>query len=62
MMWIGLLIVGLIAYWAYGWYRPKRYRAYPVERPPLEINQERLARGEITSEEYDEIRKKLVEH
>lgn len=59
-MWIGLLIIGVLAYWAYGWYRPRRYAAYPVERNPLEITQERLARGEITSEEYEEIRKKLV--
>lgn len=61
-MWIGLLVIGLLAYWAYGWYRPRGYRAYPVERTPLEIAQERLARGEITSEEYEEIRKKLVEN
>ena len=61
-MWVLLLVIGFIAYWVYGWYPPKRYRAHPVERTPLEITQERLARGEITSEEYEEIRKKLIEH
>lgn len=61
-MFIGLLIIGLLAYWAYTWYRPNRNRTYPVERTPLEIAQERLARGEITSEEYEKIRKKLVQH
>jgi len=62
MMLIGLLVIGLIAYWAYDWYRPKNCRTYPVERTPLEIAQVRFARGEITSMEYEEIRKKLVEH
>ena len=61
-MLIGLLIIGLIAYWVYGWYQPKRYRAHPVERTPLEITKKRLALGEITSEEYEAIRKKLMEH
>ena len=62
MMWIWILVVGGLCYWGYGWYRPRRYRTYHYEHTPLEIAQGRLARGEITSLEYDEIKKKLQEH
>ncbi len=62
MMWIWLVIIGGLAYLGYQWSRPLRYRSYPVQRDPLEIAKQRFARGEITSEEYEEIRRMLVEH
>ena len=59
MMWIWLLVIGGLCYWAFGWSRPRRYRAYPVRRDSMEIARERLAKGEITPEEFDEIMNKL---
>ncbi|MCW4012575.1 MAG: SHOCT domain-containing protein [Candidatus Bathyarchaeota archaeon] len=61
MMWIWILVFGALCYWGYGWFRPRGCRTYRVERTPLEIAQGRLARGEITSDEYEKIRKTLVE-
>jgi len=62
MMWIWVVIIGGLAYLGYEWFRPRRYRSYPVQRDPLEIAKQRLARGELTAEEYEEIRKMLAEH
>ena len=62
MMWIWVLIFGGLCYWGWGWFRPRRYRYYRYRDDPLEIARERLAQGEITPEEYDEIRKTLTEH
>jgi uncharacterized membrane protein len=59
-----LVVVGAIVY-ALGW-RPQFNQTGPVEsRPvetsqtPLEILKARYARGEITGEEYDQIRRDL---
>ena len=60
MMWIWVLVFGGMCYWGYSWYRgPRRYGSYPSRSDPLEVARERLARGEITTAEYDEIIKKL---
>jgi len=60
-MMIGLLIVtaGAVAY-ALGW-RPQVNQTRPAEssQTPLEILKARYARGEITSEAYDQMRRGL---
>ena len=61
MMWIWVLIFGGFCYWGWGWFRPRRYRRYSSSRDPLEIARERLARGEITPQEYEEIKRTLEE-
>lgn len=61
MMMIWWLIIAGIAYWGYSYYKPRRTRTYSYNRIALEDAQIRHDRGEITSEEYEEIRKKLVE-
>ena len=58
MMWIWILLFGGFCWWGWGWFRPRRYRHY-YRNDPYEIARERLARGEITAQEYDEIVKKL---
>lgn len=63
MMLIWILISGGLCYWGYNWYtRPRRYNTYCSIKDPLQIVKERLAKGEITSEEYEKIREKLAEH
>jgi putative membrane protein len=57
-MWFWLLILIGVGYLFYLSYRPPR--TYRMEREdPLEVARIRLARGEITSEEFEEIRKTL---
>ncbi len=53
------VIVGAIAY-AQGW-RPKFNQSGPANssQTPLEILKDRYARGEITRDEYDQIRRDL---
>ncbi len=58
-MWIWVLIFCGLCYWGWGWFRPRRYRRYSYRQDPLEIARERLARGEITPEEYEEIKRTL---
>lgn len=56
-MWFWLFILIGVGYLFYLSYRPRSYR---VQREnPLEVARLRLARGEITSEEFEEIRKTL---
>ena len=57
-MWFWLLIIGGAAYFFFITYRPRRdyYR-----ETPLEIARNRYARGEITSEEFEEIKRNLEE-
>ena len=51
------------------WYRPRHYRRYRSFRPyghirqddPLDIASARLARGEITFEEYEKIKKAILD-
>jgi putative membrane protein len=54
-----LVIVGAIAY-ALGW-RPQFNQTGPAQtsQTPLEILKARYARGEISREEYDQMRKDL---
>ena len=59
MMWIWVFLVGGLCWWGWGWFRPRRYRHYSYRNDPYEIARERLAIGEITAQEYDEIVKKL---
>ena len=53
---ISLVIVGAIAY-ALGW-RPQFNQTGPAQtkQTPLELLKERYARGEITREQYDQMR------
>ena len=53
---IPLLLIGGIAY-ALGW-RPQFNQSGPAEtkQTPLELLKERYARGEITREQYDQMR------
>ena len=61
-MMIGLLIViaGAVAY-ALGW-RPQFNQTRPAQtsQTPLEILKARYARGEITAEAYDQMRRDLA--
>lgn len=54
-----VVLVGAIAY-ALGW-RPQFNQAGPAQtrQTPLEILKARYARGEITGEEYDQMRRDL---
>ncbi len=56
---IPLLLIGAVAY-ALGW-QPQFHQAGPAQtgQTPLEIVNARYARGEITHEEYDQIRRDL---
>jgi len=57
MMWPWFLVVGGILYIFFGGYRPRMR----VERElsPIEIARMRYARGEITLEEFEEIKRTL---
>ena len=64
-MWLGLLIpillIVAIAY-AYGW-RPgenSTFRMTANQKSPLDIVKDRYARGEISREEYEELRRDLA--
>jgi putative membrane protein len=54
-----LVILGVLSYFMWLYFRPRR-PTYSVE-DPLEIAKRRLARGEITPEEYEDIKRKLYE-
>lgn len=56
-MWFWFLILIGVGYLFYLSYRPRTYRT-PVE-DPLEAARLRLARGEISTEEFENIRKTL---
>jgi putative membrane protein len=60
-MWIWFfLILGCGWFFFYWGPRPYRYRSYSrFEEDPLEVARMRFARGEITSEEFEEIRRTL---
>lgn len=56
-MWFwALIIIGIIYYFS-GGYRPRGYRGR--EASPIEIARKRYARGEITLEEFEAIKKAL---
>ena len=54
-----LLLIGVVAY-AFGW-RPQFNQTWPAQtsQTPLEILEARYARGEITREEYNQMRQDL---
>ena len=56
---IPLLVIGAIAY-ALGW-RPQFNQNGPAQskQTPLELLKERYARGEISREEYEQVRREL---
>jgi putative membrane protein len=56
-MWFWLLVLIGLGYLFYINYRPRAY--YRAREDPLEVARLRLARGEITSEEFEEIKKTL---
>ncbi len=57
-MWIWfLLFMGCGMFFFRWWPRPYRRMYYrPIREDPLEVARMRLARGEITTEEYEQIR------
>ena len=59
-----ILLLGILAY-ALGWIPNQQFggrtdRSTPTDKRPLDLAQERYARGEITKEEYEEIRRELA--
>ena len=56
--WIWWVIWIIIIIWAFAWWMPTNRRV--VRATPLEVLQHRLARGEITVEDY-EARKAVLE-
>ncbi len=56
---VPLLLIGLVAY-ALGW-RPQFNRSGPAQtsQTPVEILRARYARGEITRDEYEQMRRDL---
>jgi putative membrane protein len=57
-IWFWLLLFIGVGYFFYISYRPRRYRV--AREDPLEVAKLRLARGEITREEFEEIKKTLA--
>ena len=55
-MWLWFLVLAVLGYLAYTWFRPRRRI---VREDPLEVARMRLARGEITAEEYEELVRRL---
>lgn len=56
---MGLAVLAVIAYWIYSsTYRGRTYRRRGSD--PLTVARMRLARGEITAEEFEAIKKKLT--
>ena len=60
-MWIWLLLLmGGGMYFFMWWSRSNRFGSYQrYDEDPLEVARMRLAKGEITPEEYEEIRKTI---
>jgi putative membrane protein len=56
-MWFWLLLFIGLGYFFYVNYRPRTY--YRERKDPLEVARLRLARGEITTEEFEEIKRTL---
>ena len=52
------IIIG-VAVWAIGHFRTGHSRRPDEEGPPLEIARQRLAKGEITREEFEDLRQAL---
>ena len=68
MMWFWVILLFGCGSWFFG-FRPRRYWRYRSYRPyrhmrqddPLDIASARLARGEITFEEYVKLKKALLD-
>lgn len=59
-MWLGLIVIAAVGYWIFSsTYLPRAYRVRRKE-DPLETARMRLARGEISVEEFEEIKAKLL--
>lgn len=56
MMFGWVLIIGILIYWVV-----KNEGYVPTNKPPLARLQERLAKGDITIEEYQRIKQQLEE-
>ena len=60
-MWFGFIVLAAVGYWIYSsTYRPRAYRTRRKE-DPLETARMRLARGEISVEEFEEIKARLLQ-
>jgi uncharacterized membrane protein len=61
MTWLWVLLILGVGYW-FWWYGPRDYprRRYDFRDDPLEIARVRLANGEITVEEFDRIKEKIL--
>jgi putative membrane protein len=58
-MWIiVLIIIGVVAYWII---QNEKSKTEGDKETPLDILKKRFARGEITEEQYEEMKKKLEE-
>ena len=65
-----MLYYGMHAYWwifwillwvlYFSWFMPMRRTSYRLLQTPLQLLQARYAAGEVTSEQYEEIRGKLT--
>jgi len=58
-MWLWLIVLGLLGFGLYYMFRPRRRVTYRRDDNPLEVARMRLARGEITSEEFEEIKSRI---
>ena len=60
MMWFWVLLIFGVGYW-FWWYGPSNIprRRYEHRDGPLELARARLAKGEITLEEFEEIKKAI---
>ncbi len=58
MMWFWVLLIFGVGYW-FWWYGPRDIpgRRFEYREDPLEFAKARLARGEITLEEFEEIKR-----
>jgi uncharacterized membrane protein len=55
-MWFWLLIIAGIAYYFYGGFKPRRVRRAST---PLNVARMRYANGEISLEEFEEIKRNI---
>ncbi len=58
-MFVSVILLVALGFAVYYWMMPRRAYTRRVEDDPLAVAERRLARGEITPAEFDEIRKKL---
>ena len=59
LFWGVIIVVIVLAVRRFGGFGPGRESAAPTEKTPLQILQNRYARGEIDKQEYEERRKTL---